>query len=377
MSKRNRLAFLPGALALFAFVLTLCLSDVAIEYMKKGLKLCAATVIPSLFPFMVISELLVSGGAGQRLGGLLARPAKFLFGIGSESACACILGALCGFPIGARTLAAYYDRGRISAAEFTRALTFCNIPGSAFVISAVGVSLFGSQEIGILLYVCLILAALCVGVIGRLFFKPVQVEEKSPMAHATVRPQGGISCFTHAIQNAALSMLTVCAYVAFFSSLIGCVGAMLARFGVDEGVTAMLLGFFELSGGVAAASTAYEGQLAVVLCGMILGWSGLSVHFQILTVSGGRPISFKPYFFAKAAQSILCGLFSFAAMKLFPFWADVWADKESLPAAVLPSAGFVCVIFFLATVLPLLLCRLPTARKIGCLKEGKSGHTDH
>ncbi len=51
----------------FCFILVLRNSDAAIEYMGRGLTLCARTVIPSLFPFMVISELLVSSGAGEAL----------------------------------------------------------------------------------------------------------------------------------------------------------------------------------------------------------------------------------------------------------------------------------------------------------------------
>ena len=49
----------------FCFLLVLRNADAAVEYMGRGLTLCARTVIPSLFPFMVLSELLVSSGAGE------------------------------------------------------------------------------------------------------------------------------------------------------------------------------------------------------------------------------------------------------------------------------------------------------------------------
>lgn len=60
----------------FCFVLILRNPDVAIEYMGRGLSLCARTVIPSLFPFMVISELMVRSGAGEALGRLFSRPMR-------------------------------------------------------------------------------------------------------------------------------------------------------------------------------------------------------------------------------------------------------------------------------------------------------------
>lgn len=50
-----------GFFALFCLFLILRNPDVAIEYITSGLRLCAVTVIPSLFPFLVLSELIVSG----------------------------------------------------------------------------------------------------------------------------------------------------------------------------------------------------------------------------------------------------------------------------------------------------------------------------
>ena len=66
-----------GLLCGFCFLLVLRNSEAAVKYMGRGLSLCAETVIPSLFPFMVLSELLVASGAGEALGRLLAKPMKW------------------------------------------------------------------------------------------------------------------------------------------------------------------------------------------------------------------------------------------------------------------------------------------------------------
>lgn len=132
----------------FCFVLILRNPDVAIEYMGRGLSLCARTVIPSLFPFMVISELMVRSGAGESLGRLFSRPMRYLFGLSGAGCTAVVLGSLCGFPVGARTAVALYDRNAISRRECEHLLTFCNCPSSAFLVTAVGVSLFGNRRLG-------------------------------------------------------------------------------------------------------------------------------------------------------------------------------------------------------------------------------------
>ncbi len=320
-NKKNKAYYfsrsLFGIIAIISFLLILFASDTAIEYMKKGLVLCSATVIPSLFPFMVISELIVSSGIGVRMSKIFARPMRALFGVSEAGAAAYLLGAVCGFPIGAKTAASMYDRGVMSKSEFERLLTFCNNPGSAFVISAVGVSLFGNKLVGMIIYACIILSSVIVGFFGKLLWGSKNGERTS--CPVVISNELCVKEITNAVQCSAMSMLTVCAYVVFFSAFVGCIGALLACFALPQELFACIFGFFELSSGVGAAADTDIRFLAIILCALFCGWSGLSVHFQIMSVCSGRNISFKPYFIAKAAQGIICALLVYPSVKwLFP-----------------------------------------------------------
>lgn len=313
-------AFFSTAVS-FAFLLFILRSQVAIDYMKKGLELCARTVIPSLFPLMVVSRLAAEGIFGRLMGRLLSRPAKWLLGVSEDSACAYIFGLICGFPIGARILCDAYDKGRISGRELSRAMTFCNNPGAAFVISAVGVSLFGSLRLGVALFVCVIISSLAVGIIMRLILGRERDESPAGAPVEVARSEGGIIAqFTSAVRDSAISMLTVCAYVAFFTTFVGCLGACLEKIGVGDGIITAIFGFFELSSGVGMAAE-LSPVAAVVISAAALGWSGLSVHFQVMTVTGGKGVAFLPYFAAKAMQGVICAALALALTKL-PFLSD-------------------------------------------------------
>jgi len=357
MPKKRKGRFDMGILTLAAFFLILCSSDIAIEYMKKGLRLCAGTVIPSLFPFMVISELVVSSGIGARASRLFSRPMRWLFGVGEAGASAYILGLVCGFPIGARTAVAMYDRGVMTKRELERLLTFCNNPGSAFVISAVGISLFGNRKIGIALYVCVILSSIAVGLVGKYF---LGYKKESGASNSMIIPTDfSVKTITDAVQSSALSMLTVCAYVVFFSALVGCIGSLMSRLSLPREIISCVFGFFELSSGVGAAAEVTDKARAILLCALFLGWSGLSVGFQIMSVASGRNISFKPFFIAKAAQGILCALFMGIAIKLvlkdsiyesasdFPYM-DAAATSFLLPTVTLSALLFTSLALLLA-----------------------------
>ncbi len=295
----------------FCFVLLFRNSDAAIEYIGQGLRLCVHTVIPSLFPFMVLSELLVSSGAGEALGRIFARPMRWFFGLSGAGASAVVLGSMCGFPVGAKTAVSLYDRNMISKAECEHLLTFANNPSSAFLITAVGVSLFGNRRLGLILYGVVLSTSFIVGFLGRFFFREregaaISTRHSHPHFPSGLHP-GGVEMFTSAVSSAANGMLMVCAYVVFFSAIGGTMTCLINELGgVNDVLYALLCGVLELSGGVGATAVLSPFPLATAVTAAVAGWSGLSVHCQIMTLCGGRGLSLRPYFIAKAVQGLLC-----------------------------------------------------------------------
>ena len=344
-----------------SFLLFISQPDVAINYMKRGLDLCARVVIPSLFPLMVVSELTARGPLGRLLGRLLSRPAAWLLGVGEDSACAFIFGTLCGFPIGARTLCDAYDRGRISSRELTRSLSFCNNPGAAFVISAVGVSVFGSLRIGILLFLSVILSAMLVGIVMRIAFGKVvagQVEKVKERNIEATHARSAIYELTGAVRSSATAMLTVCAFIAFFSELVGCVGAVLSQMGISDDLTAAIICAFEISGGVrAAAGLPYP--LSLLLAAATLGWSGISVHFQIMTVVGERRVSFAPYFAAKLSQSVVATVLTAIFLKFFAVSEKNFGEIAAFKSEANAKSGFLlCVALAFVSILTIFIDKM-------------------
>ena len=333
----------PGQLAFCALsgvclLLILCHSDTAISYMGQGLLLCAKTVIPSLFPFMVLSELLVSGGCGELLGKLCERPFRRLFGLSGAAACAMMMGLVCGFPVGTKTAVALCRRGDITTEELSRLICFCNIPSSAFLINAVGVSLFGSRRFGVMLYaICLFSALIC----ALLWHRLSPLKASGGTVHAEL-PAFGVQTFTRAVTSAALSMIYICAYVVFFSALIGTLGHILAHFSIGQPAIAILFGFFELSGGVLQASSVAGATTAHLITAILCGWSGVSVHLQILSLCDDLPgngsIRVFPYIFSKLSQAALCAILFALLSLILP--NNFFAPAQSVVTIAVPEAFF-------------------------------------
>ena len=119
MKIRDRLPLLA---VLCCFSALLPLPEVSAQAARDAMLLCAQTLIPSLFPFFVLSSLLIACGASELLSALLSPLMRPLFGLSGTGAAALALGLCGGYPVGARTAAELVENGALSRDEGERLL---------------------------------------------------------------------------------------------------------------------------------------------------------------------------------------------------------------------------------------------------------------
>lgn len=309
-----------GFFSLFCLLLLLRNAAVAVEYVNRGLLLCARSVIPSLFPFMVISEILVNGGTVNRLPRWLLAPIRSLLGLPDAGCCAVLLGLVCGFPVGAKCAVSAYENGALTKGQAERVVLISCTPSSAFLIGTVGGTMWENPRFGTALYATVIGVSLLTGIVANLLCK-----ERSSLPEAGKKAElpmmsrsRGAALFTEAIRSSTVSMLLVCAYVIFFSALLGTLHYVLAAFSTSPMTGAVLFCLFELSGGVSQAAGIGNAMWGAALTAFAVGWSGLSVHCQLLSVCDGKGLSFRAYFPVKLLQGFLCALLFLLLLHLFP-----------------------------------------------------------
>ena len=145
MKIRDRLPLLA---VLCCFSALLLLPEVSAQAARDAMLLCAQTLIPSLFPFFVLSSLLIACGASELLSALLSPLMRPLFGLSGTGAAALALGLCGGYPVGARTAAELVENGVLSRDEGERLLAFCNNAGPGFLLGVCGAGLFSSSRAG-------------------------------------------------------------------------------------------------------------------------------------------------------------------------------------------------------------------------------------
>lgn len=290
-----------GLLGVMALLLVR--SAVAGEAVRRGLTLCARSVIPALFPYFVVSGLFTSLGFAEGVGRRLAPVTEHLFGVGGAGASALFLGLLGGYPVGGRTAGQLYRAGRLEKDEAQRLLAFCNNAGPSFILGVVGLGCFQSLRAGVLLYVIHALSAVLVGVLQKKKGRPRRSAPR-PLSP----PEKILPAFIRSVQDSAGAMVRICGFVVF--ALV--VQALLAEL---TGIThPAALGFIELTGGVVRLGSSPSD---FVWAATLLGWGGLSVHGQTAAVLAGTGLRMDRYFLGKLLQAAVSAVLAYMALRFF------------------------------------------------------------
>ena len=117
------------------FFLSLIQSHVTFIGASSGLLLWFQTLVPTLFPYMIFSALIVRTRGLDYLGIFLGGLFQKIFRVSSAGSFAVISGFLCGYPMGARVTADLILAGRITREEGNYLLTFTNNTSPAFIIN--------------------------------------------------------------------------------------------------------------------------------------------------------------------------------------------------------------------------------------------------
>ena len=304
---------------------------------REGLKLCYNVIIPSLFPFFVLSALVVDLGLAGYIGRALEGLMRPLFNVPGACASAFVLGFVGGYPVGARTALSLYQKGMCTKTEAERLLSFCNNSGPAFILGVVGAGVFASSRVGVLLSLAHAAASICVG----LFFRFYRRGKKGREARVSPKFEAErfTTAFTGAVKNSFLSTLNICAFVVFFTVVIrllflsGALPALARLLGVllsplgftQEWAERLLTGAIELSSGVWTLSGAGGMAGRMSMAAFMLGWAGLSVHCQVLSFLGGSGLSVRTYIAGKLLHGGLAALFTALLVRLFPLKEPVAA----------------------------------------------------
>lgn len=290
--KETALSFITA----FLILILLCCSRRVSAGIYSGTLFAAKCLIPTLFPFFIISDMIFSFGL------------PFSKRLKNRGNYVIIIGVICGFPHGARCATKLLEDGKIDAREYERLIVLSNSPSLAFIVSGIGAGMLGSSLYGLILYIVL----LCSVATLSLFYRSGQ----STICISDDTRNTSFSLID-SIKRAGISSITVASFVIFFHGVC----ALISEFVSNEAVSLIISSILEIASGASrVASNASLGATSkMFLLGFIVGFSSISTFMQTLAFVTGD-VNKRRLFAFKIVQGLLCAIYALILTIIYKKW---------------------------------------------------------
>lgn len=288
-----------SSIALFLLILD---SRTALSGARNGIMLCIFTIIPSLFPFFVLSALINSSFSGF---GKPFKPIRKLCGMPKGSEKLFLLGFLGGYPVGAQSIYQAYKSGQLSGKEAKRLLSFCSNAGPAFIFGMIG-CLFSSPLIPWILWAIHIISAILVALL---------LPQES-IGRCLISSQSNKLSVSQAAEQGVKITASICGWVIIFRIIFSILDRWILWLFPAE-LKIMICGFLELSNGCIELMSIESEGLKFILSSCFLSFGGLCVIMQTSAVT--KELGIRSYITGKIMQcSISLILSTLSQWILFP-----------------------------------------------------------
>lgn len=309
--------FITALLLFFAFAI-IAFPDRYISTCFEGFCIWAESVLPSLFPFMVICGILIKTGVADAA----ARPLSKCCGKAKLPGAAfpLLLMSVCsGYPAGSRMLSEYRLSGLVNDSDCKKLAPLCSTAGPLFITGTVGFKAFGSGGAGIKLLCACLISVISTSLIYSLLSKP---DKQAATSLTALKKQSDV--LYDSFYGAFIAVCMAGGFIAFFFTL----SHVLADFNIlsplayalsplfgKEGAFAVLCGLCEATGGCFALARA-GGFFALPLAGFLITFGGASIIAQQMCYLGKCNVKTGYFIVFKFVQ----GVISFALLCLFSLW---------------------------------------------------------
>lgn len=306
-----------GGISLLIGGLALGMPDKALEASLRGVSVWWEVLFPALFPFFVLSEIMLGFGIVHFVGKLLDPLMRPLFRLPGVGGFVVAMGLVSGYPVGARLTSRLMEQSMINRAQGERLVAMTTTSDPIFLIGAVCIGFFGSTGPAPVLAVAHYGGALTLGFFSR--FKVWRNADDKDTTSASPKEGRFRSAFAamhearladgrpfavllqQSLQSSLALMMIVGGLVVFFSAAMTllvdsgslilfhhAIAGLLDLCGLSPLIAPSLIyGTFEVTIGAKAAAMNGDAGAALPLvhrvaaAAFVLSWAGLSVHAQV------------------------------------------------------------------------------------------------
>lgn len=245
------------------------------ENVKKSISIFISSIVPSLFPFILFTELIINtsilNSVQKYFGSFFTR----IFNVSKNSSPAILTGFLCGFPMGASTVVKLYTQKQISRVQAVKLLEFVNNCNPAFIISTIGIGIFGNVRIGILFAISHYLSSILIGIFSCKIIHTDIIHENDTNLNSlnelnSLNQQNFFEILKKCIKNTFITLSMILGFTIIFNLLFNIISILMSTLNINENIICAMSSIFEITVG---AQNIYNLSLSIDTKLLILSFS--------------------------------------------------------------------------------------------------------
>ena len=310
-------------LLLFIMVQVLAFSQSIMETVSFSFGIWKNSIFPSLFPFFVLSEILVNYGFVELVSELFRPIMNRFFKVKGVGAFIFIMSLISGFPSNSKYVRELYLNGEINDYEGTKLLTFTHFSNPLFILGTISILFLNNKEIGFLILVCHYIGNIIVGFLFRNYYISDDCYEKFSFKRAIFNMhkkrisnnKSFGSIISGALINGIDTLILVFGVVTLFLVITTIIDN---NIDLPRYYQSILNGIFEMTQGLKYVSLLdiplkIKGTLSV----MFISFGGICVHMQVVSILSDTKIKYFPFLVARIIHACVSSL-------MFYFIFDLW-----------------------------------------------------
>ncbi len=300
-------------LSIFLLLVIFTISFKPTNFIKssyQGLKIWANIVLPSLFVFFFLTNLLVQLKSSRKLLNVLDKPFNKIYKTNSNSGYIFLMSIISGYPIGAKLIEEFYNNGLMSFSDAKKTISFCSTSGPMFILGSVALQMFGNYKLGLIVLLSHIVATLLNG----LLYKSIGTKNEQKKSYKqNLNPEKSLN---EIMYDSIISILMIGGYITIcFTLLEFVISSQIFKYlsnvfdlKLFETITK---GVIELTNGcVSLSNSNCDIKTTCVVLSSLISFGGLSIHLQSQIFLKKIGITYRFFLLTKTTQTVITILIS-------------------------------------------------------------------
>ena len=272
-------------------------------------------LLPSLFPFFVMSDLLLAYGFVDIISFFLGAIMTKWFYLPKDAAFAFFVSLFSGFPSGSKYVNDLLNAKKISIEDANYLIMFTHFANPFFIVTTIGLFLLSNVKAGYIILISHILSNIIVAFIFRKEKVILNNDNNYKKAFYLSSPDKPfITILTNSIFKSFKTLVNMLGIIMIFLMITTIIKKIIPVRGITNG---LLSGFLEMTQGVKYISSLdISLPIKASILSAIVSFSGLSVHFQVKSIIDGTDIKYSNFLKARVVQSFISFFLTLTIFKI-------------------------------------------------------------